>query len=426
MRYFCLTMCFLGLMLIPGSLFSQQVTMDHTNSQNSLKDGELFENYLDESRKLAKEFATLFEQLINEALIEVDGWKIPDYVRWEKEYYQPLFENSRQAMARITGTDDYLEMWENKIPQKIVTSMTDWSKGKGYDETQSINIPYGDYLSNLENLPLSTICTLAICCEHRDEILKDTEYEDSERGGKIRDLRQGIIQNPWAITSGMGRLSPIQSQEIHEQFKRLNMYFVFPLRFPGTRTTFDNSWHTMAIYSFKNDRARDLLFEMATCSDDKYDPLADWAIYYLSLFPNSGELLPKVNNLLDEAITIAQQDNVNIKLFYENDELTVHSLKPFNLTFSGISIPNSILFKIWRLLTLKRSLEFNEKIPVEERERFDAFRRELAISWSLCAKRDRKVPEASATLQKGDEHFEIYFLEYGMPGYGNSHFPVGR
>ena len=77
---------------------------------------------------------------------------------------------------------------------------------------------------------------------------------------------------------------------------------------------------------------------------------------------------------------------------------------------------------ILRLLLLEKSLEFNERIPAEERERFDVFRRELAISWSLSNKRSAKAPEISGTLKKGDEHFEIYFMEYGMPGFGTRTF----
>jgi hypothetical protein len=162
----------------------------------------------------------------------------------------------------------------------------------------------------------------------------------------------------------------------------------------------------MAIYSFKDVRARDLLFEMATRSDDQPDTLADCAVGYLSLFPNSGELLPKIKNLLNEA-------NVSERLFDENGELIDSSLKQLSKFLSGVRKSDSV----WRLLALKRSLDFNEKIPVEERERFDAFRRELAISGALTNKTSAAATRIDVHLNKGNEHFEIYLMEYGRPGF---------
>jgi hypothetical protein len=126
---------------------------------------------------------------------------------------------------------------------------------------------------------------------------------------------------------------------------------------------FDSSWCAAVIYSFKNDRARDILFKIITNSSDSISifpldtSLADWAVFYLPLLPNSAELLPKIKSLLEGNIT---------------QEQTI------------------------RLTHLARALEFNGKIPTEERERFDTVRRELALSWSLGVKDDLrgKIPEA--------------------------------
>ena len=405
MKRFFVSLLFCGLMAMTLTAFSQEIVRDNTERQET--DDQLFEKYIQESKKLAEEFTPLCKQLLTEAIIEIGGQKITDYVRWEKEYYQPLFEKSKQAMERVTGTDDYLSMWENRIPQRLSANMAKWSKDKSSAEVQSTNIPYSNFTS------LSAIYSLAICYERRHEILENTEYEDTEKGEERRNAKEEMLQKALQSDGMMGGMgASVQREKIQmlEQFKKLNLYYPFPPRF-ATPTTFDGSWDIMAIYSFKNDRARDLLFEMATRSDDKYDQFAGWANYYLSLFPNSGELLPKVKNLLNEA-------NVSERLFDENGELIDSSLKQLSKFHSGIRKSDSI----WLLLILKRSLDFNEKIPVEERERFDVFRRELAISWSLSNKRSAKAPVISATLQKEDEHFEIYFMEYGMPGFGTRNF----
>jgi hypothetical protein len=105
----------------------------------------------------------------------------------------------------------------------------------------------------------------------------------------------------------------------------------------------------------------------------------------LSLLPNTEELLPKIKALLKEQKQIFQQR-------------------------SRWSPP---------LVALERSLEFNKKIPTEERKRFNLSRLELAISWAPSIKTARLSPVISATLKKYDEHFEIYLLEYEIPSYGS-------
>jgi len=214
-------------------------------------------------------------------------------------------------------------------------------------------------------------------------------------------------------------------------------YVLRPMTFPPialSNATYDSSWDIMAIYSFKNDRARDLLLEIACHSNEKYDSLAEWAAYYLTLFPNSGELLLKLRTLLKEAIADGREnypDRANL-LLNENGELTnpfrqypspsstsIHP-KVNGVNWSQwITLANEVP-RLFRLVRLVRALEFNEKIPVDERERFGTFRRELAISWSMSNKRilskmSVALPQMSATLPKGYEHFEIYFQEYVPP-----------
>ena len=199
MKKFFVSLLFCGLMAMTLTVFSQEIVRDNAERQEA--DDQLFEKYIQESIKLQEEFTPLCKQLLTEAIIEIDGRKITDYVRWEKEYYQPLFEKSKQAMERVTGTDDYLSMWENRIPQRLSANMAKWSKDKSSAEVQSTNIPYSNFTS------LSTIYSLAICYERRHEILENTEYEDTEKGEEKRNAKEEMLQKALqggGMMGGMG------------------------------------------------------------------------------------------------------------------------------------------------------------------------------------------------------------------------------
>ena len=407
--------CFVCLTIMAVPLFSQQVTMDNMDSLNLANDGPLYEKYIKESQKLHDEFTTLRERM-NKEVADVDEQWYNGVGRWEREYYQPFYEKSKQAMRRVTGTDDDLSFWENSIPQKISKGIKDKDQSREFQRFGEGSYLFLNY-------------TLAIVHERRAEILRGTEYDDSDKGEKIRKLRPDRFYTSWP---GLGP-NPTEQEKYREELKKMNIYFVFPPRFLQFGTTYDESWQIMAVYSFKNDRARDLLLDIAVNPSEKVGSLASWAVYYLSLFPNSGVLLPKIKTLLQEQILIAQRERPDLSesLFHDNGELKDLSLKQYRYTLSNIRyLPDSIdqmrtydiFYKIWRLLILKNSLEHNEKIPEEERGRFEILRRELAISWALCAKHNRKSPEISAVLKNGDEHFEIYLKEYGIPTYGNISF----
>ena len=87
-----------------------------------------------------------------------------------------------------------------------------------------------------------------------------------------------------------------------------------------------------------------------------------------------------------------------------------------HLNFSYDVIYSSSYHYPNRLLTLRDSLLFNEKIPSSERERFDIVRRELAISWALTSKLEARSPQAKVFLREGEEHFVEYLREYYVPG----------
>ena len=327
-----------------------------------------------EYQKLLKGFTSIAELVIREYGAGYPDWDHEEYTqrayphreRWEREYYQPLQEKTQKLLAEIFGIDDHLALWENNIPQTMFV--------------------FKDCLKREDDVQVYTAYRMnsirAILNERRAEILRGTRYEGT--------VRSNIIIGGWYRVV----------QHVDEQLNAV--------------------WDIMAIYSFKNDRARDLLFDIATRPTDKdlynnrCDPLADWAVYYLSLFPNSGELLPQAKSLLKEAITGAKENYPGRAKHFLNGSDNV--INPFNVSIYVNPWINGNL-RLLRLARLVRSLEFNEKIPVEERERFDLLRREMAISWALCNKASHiaSAIKMVGALEQGYEHFEIYFLEYEVP-----------
>ena len=183
-------------------------------------------------------------------------------------------------------------------------------------------------------------------------------------------------------------------------------------------------WRSLAFYSFKNDLARDILFDFATAPPDGgYLQLDDWAVYYVTLFSNSGKLLPKAKNLLKEEITKELQVNPDRAKRVLNGEEEI--VAPYSISYSLVPFPDKVPgpYYLYQLARLVRALEFNEQIPVDERERFIIVRREMALSWAVnpryrTAKHGESVEGTvmPATLRKREEHFEIYFQEYRLPG----------
>ena len=352
----------------------------------------LVKSYLEESQRLYDEFTPLYRRLRDKA---EDGLKISDYERWEKEYYQPLFAKSREAMRRIADVDDYLSAWEKKVPQKIMTAMQDfaWDKEK-VEEMSASSIPYSGQI-----------------------------------GEKIRESARFApsMRNPWE-SGGMAPDGDRQREaEVRDSFRRRGVWYVFPPR--SYQPTYDSSWFAMAIYSFKNERARKILFEIACSSEEQDRPFSDWAVYYLALSPGAGEYLSKTKALLKERIVLFQKEEPELSktLFNESGELADRSMEEYGkvLLDSYRNLKTKTyqsLIQIRRLLILERSLEFNEKIPENERKRFEIVRRELALSWAMTRKRNAVSPRTTVRLLKGEEHFAIYAAEYAAPVAGAQDF----
>ena len=358
--------------------------------------------YLAESERIRKVFFSSGEQLLKEAetVFEIEGRYVVDCKNWEKEYYQPLYREVKNAMARVLGTDDYLAIWENLTLVQEIAKI-------------NITIPYTyrtKFYRNEISLDLLTIYSLAILYENRENMLKDTIYEVSEINGQYRENNSIIILN------------------------------TFPPQAFAT-TTFDLSWHIMTVYSFKNERSRKILYEIATnnIDDRMLSSLAGFATFYLSFFYDSSDLIPPLNERLETAFEqfynqcprslkdqLEEKDAKDLTSGEFNNILEEFKKKHPIFNYDFIYSSSSAGSYLIRLLKLRDSLLFNEKIPSSERERFDIVRRELAISWALSNKRTILGPSSEVILKKGEEHFAEYLREYYLPPFVKYHFEEGE
>ena len=135
----------------------------------------------------------------------------------------------------------------------------------------------------------------------------------------------------------------------------------------------------------------------------------------LFLLSNSDKQLLNAKTLLHEEIANERKNFPNRAKLYINEKDEIIDPWTTSQYFPGsprVEFPCKIL----RLAQLVRALEFDAKIPNEERERFDAFRRDLVDSvhrdYSPMQHANLRV---SATLPEGCGYFEIYLMEYTPP-----------
>jgi len=429
LRPVCLTTCLFFLTLLPVYLFSEN-TMTNSNDRYDFGDDEIYwQRYLSESETLSREFRSLFELLRNK---EQSGIKVD----WIKDYYDPFYEKSKNAALRITQTENLRSTFESLMLHGPYL-LYDQHERRLFSEErmqylyETLNFAYR--VDQDRRLDILGIISLLIVTDRHKEIVQGTFYGDVEKQKKlVRNRIENSSDGKW-----VGMLSvddylkllqfeypilvgtPLSPPLGHVVDKVPNPFLQYP-------TTYDDSWPIMAMWTYQDDRVRDLLFELVAQSDKRVDSLADWAVYYLSLLQNSGELLPKTKKLLKEEIAKIQKNSPDVaKYLLDENGKVINPLQHYpggvHPKINGIYWHEWITFahnvpRLFRLAQLTRRLEFNEKIPIEERERLNIFRRELAISWSLSNKTNRGGPHISATLKKGDEHFEIYFREYAVPG----------
>lgn len=389
----------LSLALVSSALFAQEpsAATQGVEGQSLTEDDVLLETYLEESRRLYEEFDPLHRE--------------PSvYELAEREDARLLLERSKEAAQRISGVLDYLSMWEHKVPLKVIELPLDSHWG-----LLAAEFPYDPYWADTR---LLILYTLDVIYDRHNEILKDTIYENAVRGAEIRESERisATARNPLTEKENDGA-------EVRETSGRTGDQFVFPPR--NLDVVFDCSWYVMAIYSFKNERSLNLLYEIACDSGENYAMLAYWACYYLAFSPGSNELLPDVKRRLKESIASFQKEDPELSrtLFNEDGELSDSSMGALRALLRKLkvsSLPQEItayrsLDQIHRLLILAGSLEFNEKVPENERERFEIVRRELAISWALAPKLNCGTPIPTIGLKEGEEHFRIYLAEYEVP-----------
>jgi hypothetical protein len=376
-------------------------TPNHDYSEDkteAITDEQLIERYIQESEKLKAVADPIYAYLKDQAWIQKRYGNVLDEDRWYREYDQPIFEAVKLAMKRVTGTDDYLEICENRIHDRtraikiiIVSPISSLYRGKGYS--------------------LSELYTFAIVYDNQSELLTGIPEYGMEVNGKFYGN----------FSHGFFTASPTEPIDIVSR----------PMTFPPIHdldVMYDSFWEIVAIYSFKNDRARDLLFEIAIRPREKYDDyFLDLAAYYLSLLPSSGELLPRAKILLKEAIARVRENFPEraVRLLDKNGEVIDPWLWQSSTIYENrqyVRLPDDVLLLL-RLARLIRALEFNEKIPVEDQERFDTVRREIAIDLFLLRATSSpvasimrpRIPEISVTLRKDEKQFEIYFQEYKVP-----------
>ncbi len=434
---------YLLVVFFPTLAFSQQTDASANVLTSDSEADALFEKYLEESRNLNQEFTPLCNQLRKQVKITIDGENIRDYFLWDREYCQPLFERSKQIMRRLTGCDDYLSMWEEGYMQKIIAATDNLYRDNKFDVIESTSVPYlgvMDHMTtmNYGRLSLLTLYTLAIIDEQRDNILENSVYENSEKGANLRSKWFGAhgVANPKWFVNKMYREKHINS----------GIWYDFPPRELNGfgAATFETSWYVMAIYSFKNERSENLLYELIhdlnverSIVNMEKPNIADWAVYYLALSPNSARFLPRVKKEIQERIVSFQKefpqkgsalsnlDGATRKPYLNNFRNLFESARDRYISVSKYGHPekpeeNAVqrylaLNLIRRLLILKQSLEFNEKVPENEKERFEIVRRELAISWALAPKYEVGGRHGSTGLKNGEERFMIYMAEYGFP-----------
>lgn len=321
------------------------------------------------SSSLAKEFRPIFDGMSGRGFTMNEKGEITDrtdYGLWEGKFFLPLFAKSRQGMIRLVGTDDCLALWEDgrAVAMRRIE--------KTYPGS-----PEADF-------SLWLTFNRAVTYANRGNFLKGTKYENQPIPGAY---------SGYSPESGW----------------------------------FDASWEALAVFSFRNEQARRVLTNIAVQEPGRWcsEPLHRYAAYFLTLCPNAEELLPTLRALLEEEIANARQSSPETAkiILTENDTVVnpfYYSPKNPDVKINGVSFAvwyekASVAFpRLFGLAGLIHSLEFNAMIPPEERERFDVFRREYALSWAMADKRRRPLPPAFTMPLPGDERF-LKYLEHFPP-----------
>lgn len=337
--------------------------------------------------------------------------------RWDKEYWRPLFEKSREAMKRVAGSDDLLEMWENNIFQKLLGI----SKGKP-DDRADTNI----------QLDLTTLYLLALLNEKRDEILDGTVFENSKAGVEARTKIKESIQSdgqPYAeLPPFWGCFVPFSASEaVNDSFIKNNVYSLFP---PNGRILFDfdRAWLVMAIYSYKNKRSQKILYELFKNDSS----LATLALQYITLNDVDDELKAEIKNDLKQTIAKFQEDYPEIgkKIFNSEGELLDQSMMGLEKLLKDDPavycnpVARGNLARVQRYLLLDGAIDFDEKIPTHEKKRWEIVRRELILTRLLISSQSHKIYYPTVFLKADEANFPIYLCASTVRPLGYASFYI--
>ncbi|MGL6195198.1 MAG: hypothetical protein ACRC2T_10300 [Thermoguttaceae bacterium] len=358
-------------------------------AQESLSDEQIRERCYAETAQLREKFDPIYNLLAEADKEARQNGNYPDLEKWHQEYDMPLFEAVKQAVKDIIGTDNYLDAWQYR---KLFPQITeDWEKDDAEIDRISL-VPTSSFYSFETDSPLSLwdVFTLTTIYENQAELTPGVFFQPKNNKGKITGMMGG---GPYHVI-----------EDSHRICAQTLPYALCLYR------EWHKLWEIMAIYSFNNEKARDLLFKIVTDTNETNDVYAYSAINFLPFFPDSGKLLPEIKKLIQNEIKELQKSNPNdAKQFVDENG----NLKSFYMdSWSFRALNQRLVF----LVQLAKRLEFNEKIPIEERERFDIFRRDLMMSLLHQNPRSEKVTSPYSVVKKGEEHFEIYMTEYA-PGH---------
>lgn len=375
-------------------------------------DKDLIDRYLAEATALSKEFNPIRKRISKETIdfmhdhagmyglggmVEYEN----DAGKMDKEYWRPLFEKSKEAMKRVAGSDDLLEMWENNIIQKLLGI----SQRKPDDHADA-NGP----------LDLAALYILALLNEKRDEILVDTVFENSMTGVEARTkIKESIQSDGWPYAE----LPPIweyfvpffgASKTVNDSYIKNNAYSIFP---PNGKLLFDfdRAWLVMAIYSYKNKRSQKILYELFKNDSS----LATRALQYITLNSVDDELKAEIKNDLKQTIAKFQEDYPEIsgKVFDSEGELLDQSTMGLEKLLEDDPAvyrnpAGRDLARIQRYLLLDGAIDFNEKIPSYEKKRWEIVRREIILTGYLISRGSHKSYFPTVFLKADEANFPIY------------------
>jgi hypothetical protein len=119
-------------------------------------------------------------------------------------------------------------MWEKKVPQRIIEA----TEGLGDKVRKTPSVPYFGVHEHgkaayAAKMKLLTLCELSVVFQNREEILKDSVYEDTEQGARIREPRiANVIGIVEYIFKKMRKFAPLPSYKVTKRYSQIKYHEV--------------------------------------------------------------------------------------------------------------------------------------------------------------------------------------------------------